>query len=331
MSKLILHVGTHKTGSTAIQDRLYWNRIFLRQNGFIYPNIGPNAGHHWMVTDWVHLPDMFQMERSTQDALKTLVDKYADTDATVFLSTEELSRSDPKQLPDLVAIRKMLDGFDQVQVVCVFRHQINFIQAVYTEISKDRAPPTTPQILVQQALKTEMVTGLAVDYHALYKRLQTAFPKDELVVLDYVKTTAHPDGLVGGVLDACGHADLIPKLKTWSHKKTNVSANPLLTWIGDVVARPRQARPFLLGLIERSLRGQFPDKTKYCVLTREQVQKIMNHFSPKNETLSQDIKKGGRAFDLSTPDFEKTVLACDLEDGFWVYLSREMYDHVHTL
>ena len=36
MKKLILHIGTHKTGSTAIQNWLYWNRDTLAAQGVLY-------------------------------------------------------------------------------------------------------------------------------------------------------------------------------------------------------------------------------------------------------------------------------------------------------
>jgi hypothetical protein len=34
---LILHIGTHKTGSTTIQNYLYYNRLWLRHLGVFYP------------------------------------------------------------------------------------------------------------------------------------------------------------------------------------------------------------------------------------------------------------------------------------------------------
>src|SRR5688572_23218702 len=39
--KLLLHVGSHKTGTTSIQDALAANRDWLEQNGIYYPNPKP--------------------------------------------------------------------------------------------------------------------------------------------------------------------------------------------------------------------------------------------------------------------------------------------------
>ena len=40
-NKLFLHVGSHKTGTTAIQRFAYLNRSTLRAKGFWYPDFYP--------------------------------------------------------------------------------------------------------------------------------------------------------------------------------------------------------------------------------------------------------------------------------------------------
>ena len=60
MSEIILHVGTHKTGTTTIQDTLFHNRALLRARGLVYPRIGQIAPHHNLVTRWIDLPPQFR-------------------------------------------------------------------------------------------------------------------------------------------------------------------------------------------------------------------------------------------------------------------------------
>lgn len=54
MTRLILHIGSHKTGTTAIQQALYDNRHRLRQAGVVYDTghgllQGPKTGHHGLA------------------------------------------------------------------------------------------------------------------------------------------------------------------------------------------------------------------------------------------------------------------------------------------
>jgi len=40
LKKIILHIGTEKTGTTSIQEFLNLNRVALRDKGFLAPNSG---------------------------------------------------------------------------------------------------------------------------------------------------------------------------------------------------------------------------------------------------------------------------------------------------
>lgn len=44
MTKVILHVGTHKTGTTSIQAALAASRPALQAAGILYPDVSPFLG-----------------------------------------------------------------------------------------------------------------------------------------------------------------------------------------------------------------------------------------------------------------------------------------------
>ena len=115
MSKLILHVGTHKTATTTIQDILALNRKKLAKNGLIFPKMGRKSGQHGLVADWIALPEEYLFEEGSVAALKALSRDYANSDKTLFLSSEEFSRGDPNQHVDLATIRDLCSGFDEFQ------------------------------------------------------------------------------------------------------------------------------------------------------------------------------------------------------------------------
>ena len=62
MAKLILHLGMHRTGSTAIQASLAANN----GNGFLYPQIGdrPFRPHHEDALDQIFARERFEALRS---------------------------------------------------------------------------------------------------------------------------------------------------------------------------------------------------------------------------------------------------------------------------
>ena len=51
--RLIIHAGFHKSGTTALQEAFYSQKVELRQNGVIYPETGRKAHHRiaWALSD----------------------------------------------------------------------------------------------------------------------------------------------------------------------------------------------------------------------------------------------------------------------------------------
>ena len=68
MSKVILHIGTHKTGTTTIQDTFALNRNLLSGKGLVFPEIGKTNGQHGLVMDWIKLPEAYHLDTTAQAA-----------------------------------------------------------------------------------------------------------------------------------------------------------------------------------------------------------------------------------------------------------------------
>lgn len=49
--KIILHIGSDKTGTTAIQSFLSKNRVQLREKGYLYPNLDNTNNHECLVKE----------------------------------------------------------------------------------------------------------------------------------------------------------------------------------------------------------------------------------------------------------------------------------------
>jgi len=73
MARLILHIGTHKTATTTIQNSFHANRKLLAQHGLIYPDLGRAAGHHGLVTDWIDLPANYHYPQGAAAAWQQVV------------------------------------------------------------------------------------------------------------------------------------------------------------------------------------------------------------------------------------------------------------------
>lgn len=134
--KLFLHVGTHKTGTTALQNFLTVNKQLLREQGVLIPVSGcvdPYSGHHniaWELND----DHRFQSDYGTLDDLCAEISR---SDChTVIVSSEDFEYlySRPEAL---VTLKHCLNAVEcQVEVIVFFREWGEYIISLYAELLK---------------------------------------------------------------------------------------------------------------------------------------------------------------------------------------------------
>lgn len=155
MQKLLLHIGTHKTGTTSIQRFLSSNRAALRGQGLWYPGVhlGGHFRRHYAHHRVAHAIAGEGNEGTRDDAKRFFdaVRKGARPEETVLISAEPLYRhvlpldagaterrlmrggeveGDP--LPYIRAVREVIGEFD-VTVMVMLRRQDLFIESLYSE------------------------------------------------------------------------------------------------------------------------------------------------------------------------------------------------------
>ena len=134
--KLFLHVGTHKTGTTALQNFLMVNKQLLREQGVLIPVSGcvdPYSGHHniaWELND----------DHRYQSGYGTLDDLCAEISGsdchTVVVSSEDFEYlySRPEALVTLK--HRLNDAGCQVEIILFFREWGEYIISLYAESLK---------------------------------------------------------------------------------------------------------------------------------------------------------------------------------------------------
>ena len=157
MTRLILHAGSHKTGTTAIQTFAMSNRAALAERGWIYPGLAPFADDGKHAAHPVRARARPSSAKSCSRhatrggcrAAGRAQAKAAGVD--VFVSAEPLYRHVlPRKGPRdwlsgrrayLGRLAKVLAPFE-VEPVLVFRRPDDFVRALYQEnvFKKDRAP-----------------------------------------------------------------------------------------------------------------------------------------------------------------------------------------------
>lgn len=324
MAKLVLHIGTHKTATTTIQDTLWNNSELLESHGIVYPRLGRTTGHHGLVMDWSTLPEVYRLPDGGAGTLRKLAQSQAGRDVTVVLSSEELSRGDPAAAVDFTELRAAADGFDEVQVVCVLRAQWQFLQSIYLERSKSTNPPRPP-MFVKRAIETGMVEGLWIDYGLLYDALRQSFAPHEITFVDYTTASEGPGGMVGAMLDLLGCPLRAEDLTVVNGGRSNVSPVSLAAWSANVLAEPQKAPPWLIEMTLSVLQNQFGEGMKPCLFTREEFARLEAHFVARNTALYARLPEHLAEFRISGMGVgDHNVFRQRVNADFWQRCGRRL-------
>ncbi|MEQ8699686.1 MAG: hypothetical protein RLT05_24395 [Bauldia litoralis] len=189
---LYLHIGSHKTGTTAVQRFAASNRAALRARGLWYPSyeeIGRSEhyGHHHFAHAVADAPrGRFTFDDAERFA--EAVRRGGRKAENVLLSAEPIYRHVLKGPADYWAQReayiarlKAVIGIDDVVVLATLRRQDGFARSLYQEKIKSRKYSARfRQFLVEQ--RSEF------DYHRQLSMFRTAFGAVDLLVYEDLKT-----------------------------------------------------------------------------------------------------------------------------------------------
>lgn len=191
MPKLILHAGTHKTGTTAIQAFAARNRAALLNRGLLYPSYAPltfptQDGHHLFAHAIAQTPGCPSL-----DDVRTLVRHWhaaaSESDSTVLVSAEALYRhrlgdgsTHQRRHAYLRRVSEMLDAFD-VELVLVFRRPDDFVRSMYQE---HIASPRTRRSLPSLHAWATAPDRFQLHYHESAQIFQSIFPKTRILLYE---------------------------------------------------------------------------------------------------------------------------------------------------
>lgn len=328
MAKLVLHIGTHKTATTTIQDMFDRNAKLLAKNGLIYPKLGKAAGHHGLAMDWNRLPKIYELPGGSLASVKRIAEDYGQGDHTVFLSSEELSRGDPNGRVDFTALRAAAQGFDQIEVICVLREQWQFIQSIYLEVSKSRIPPRPP-IFVDTVLKNDLIEGLWTDYNLLYDYLLHSFDAAEITFFDFDTCRKATGGILGHLLAHLGVSVDPAEMELVNEGRSNASPMPLPAWAANVIAEPKVPPGWLIEATAGAFRAQFGPQARSCLWTREELKRLQDYAQVANSRLSERLAPHQPDFGIHASKLQDDdIYREDLRADFWLRSNRWLFGSI---
>lgn len=140
-SRLVLHIGMHKTGTKSIQFFFVMNRLVLRLLGIDYPKaFGATGGRFLQHNDLFHAISHEKNFAKPHPILGSSAGLVADlaqrvrAGRTTVISAEGLSGESPAFAQAFALLRNQLD----VRVVCFLRRQDDWVQSFYGQMVRSR-------------------------------------------------------------------------------------------------------------------------------------------------------------------------------------------------
>lgn len=329
MARVVLHVGMHKTGSTSLQNAFAANRKLLGRHGVIYPEVTrADPAHHGLAAKWNPNLAQYEPPGGSEAAWHALARRYRASDSILFLSSEEFCRDFGVGAVDYDWIREALSGFERVDVICVLRDQISFLQSAYLQVlrvsradKRDR-PVASWTTFLGRALKTGRATALTLDYNVLLDRLEAAFGAGHISALSYAEAAGRAGGSVDLVLEELGRpTDLVRRMKL--AEQANVTGDPLSVWAAGQVTAPLRPNADLIALVRGVVADRFGEAT--TLYSAAEAEAVRRRFEEANERLVDRVRDRRPGFSLPWMSVDDAAQRDRVGHEEWIEIARRLH------
>jgi hypothetical protein len=185
MKTLYLHFGTHKTGSTSLQNFLYHHRDSLKKNGFLYPVEGTyfysgeksqSLFAHSLIGErpkYISTGTMWSKESCISDLKRDLNNSHCNN---AIISSEHFFNI--KSEDTIAEIKSIFENhFDNIKVIIYLRRQDLFYESKYNQLIKAGLTTSTFEEKVN-----EWLIDVNFNYNIYMELLSSVFGKASLIV-----------------------------------------------------------------------------------------------------------------------------------------------------
>lgn len=187
--KLVMHVGTPKTGTTSIQHFLFDNRKKIVKTGILYPNVVNKHDtvpkHQWIVDALLDCNVSLLIDKFTM--VMKQVDKNTET---IFLSTEGIFNHWYTYTQESKSYLAVLSNYFDVHYWVCYRKPTSFFSSFYKQLLKNPQIPSIESYGKSLSLLEMMEDPWFVrhiDYDGFLYELETLVPRSKIKIFAYNK------------------------------------------------------------------------------------------------------------------------------------------------
>jgi hypothetical protein len=300
---LILHIGTYKTGSTAIQAFLRQKDARLREQGFLYPTIPNNKQSHTFLKREITNTLESNCKQESSTCINTItqqIEQYSPR--SVILSSEHFWPTSPQLTRIMISSIEHL--FSRIEVIIYLRHQRDLWMSLYSQFAKGLS--VTPS---HATWGTSEYCGKDIANHGMYYAnvldgYRNASDKISINARIYDRSLFPERDVVSDFAATCklsmqdlGDASRAGSNESLGWKGVEFSKALATYYHHDLQRRKAISRAMRIAFNHsRKLGfsewvGKSPNK-----LTEDDQEKIYHHYSDNNSLLSRDYFDSANVF-----------------------------------
>jgi len=311
MNKLYIHIGTGKTGTSALQSFMKRNRVALSECfGINYALSGIDGAQHSYLSA---NSSIYKRGGASLDELPSFWEKLAleikSSSCTAHIISSE-SFPDIKE-EDVKNICNWMDGVADLKVICYVRRQDLYLESWYAQLIKAGRTKANIEDLKSQLIKTNLL-----NHHYQAKKWSDCIGQSSIHLRAYEKSQFHNGNLFDDFMSILGVSN------SNNLSRDNLSANDSLTRPQIEIIKMLESKGLAEALGERLTRPHviFNGCDK-AFLSKDQRKQLLDICSEWNELAAKEFlgREDGILFDDRNIDFERVEVSTDAKLEFLRY------------
>ena len=288
--KLLLHIGTMRTGSTSIQFFIKKNWDLLLKYGILFPNTAMNSnafGRHGRSSGHQGLLTALKSKNFELFELLKQEIKQHNHIETILISCENFSLLQSDLITEL---KKQLDIFENYKVIVYLRRQDSYLESIYGEFISGGWHKLTvdPQAFFQHNLEGK--GQVECNYNHLLRPWAETFGKENIIVRPFEKEQWKDSDLIKDFFYTTGM--MWDDNYEYPDKKimnvaVSAQANQIIRYLNYIPMEGTYYRAVLANLFAHEEK-QTLKKAKTPWVSPALRHKVMQHCNGSNSTVAKD-------------------------------------------
>lgn len=311
MKRLIIHIGTGKTGTTSIQDFLYNNKSLLLNHGVNYCSAGMTGNNHHLLCR--------NYSRGDDVVYNSITQSLLDLKSEIQKSQHNIHVISSEYFPGLLdnevlELKQLLENVCSVDIILYLRRQDYFLESWYSQVVK-----AFPRKFDIDLLRANIEKDGIFDYESLVKRWDIFDGK--LLVNSYEKSSFKGGDLICDFLDKISSSipyQIFKKNETYSNLSLSIEQAQLKNELCE------RANEEQLSVLSKPIPLMF--KTERHYLDRSSRLELVNSYKSKNDWVAINYLERGNLFldtEFSNSSFDGDFLNSEFTHAFILYLKYE--------